>query len=171
MTTGGFHKRPRAATPLTDFSAPFVFGRFQVPTNNPLTMEAVELGRRLFYDPSLSANGKVSCSSCHIQRLAFTDGRTTGVGVSGKPLAFNSMSLANLLWGPQCFFWMGLSASLEAQALVPLRHADEMSQNLGRLVAQLAADAQYRKLFESAYGEVSPSAVTRALASFERTLV
>jgi cytochrome c peroxidase len=171
MATGGCSKRRPTATPLSDFSAPFVFGRFQVPTNNPLTVEAVELGRRLFYDPRLSANGKVSCSSCHIQRLAFTDGRTTGVGVSGKPLSFNSMSLANLMWGPQRFFWNGRAATLEAQALVPLQHVDEMGQDLRRLVAQLAADTQYRKLFESAYGEVSSSAITRALASFERTLV
>jgi cytochrome c peroxidase len=171
LATGGCSKRRPAATPLNDFSAPFVFGRFQVPADNPLTVEAVELGRRLFYDPRLSANGKVSCSTCHIQRLAFTDGRTTGVGVSGRPLAFNSMSLANLLWGPQHFFWNGRAATLEAQALVPLQHADEMAQDLGRLVAQLSADARYRKLFQTAYGEISPSAITRALASFERTLI
>jgi cytochrome c peroxidase len=171
IATGGCGKRPTPATPLTDFPAPFVFGRFQVPTNNPLTVEAVELGRRLFYDPRLSANGKVSCSTCHIQRLAFTDGRTTGVGVSGKPLAFNSMSLANLLWGPQHFFWDGRAATLETQALVPLQHADEMAQDMDRLVSQLATNATYRNLFEIAYGEITRSAITRALASFERTLV
>ena len=137
--------RRRAATPLTGFSAPFVFGRFHVPADNPLTEEAVELGRRLFYDPRLSANGKVSCSTCHIQRLAFTDGRATSVGVSGKPLAFNSMSLANLMWGPQHFFWNGRAATLEEQALIPLQHADEMAQDLGRLVAELSADASYRE--------------------------
>jgi cytochrome c peroxidase len=171
MVTGGCHKPPRAATPLIDFSAPFVFGRFQVPADNPLTKEAVELGRRLFYDPRLSANGKVSCSTCHIQRLAFTDGRTTGVGVSGRSLAFNSMSLVNLMWGPQRFFWNGRAATLEEQALVPLQHADEMAQDLPHLVTELAADARYRKLFESAYGEISSSAIVRALASFERTLI
>jgi cytochrome c peroxidase len=171
MATGGCQKRPPAATPLAGFSAPFVFGRFQIPADNPLTEEAVELGRRLFYDPRLSANGRVSCSTCHIQRLAFTDGRTTGIGVSGRPLAFNSMSLANLMWGPQHFFWNGRAPTLEAQALVPLQHADEMAQDLGRLVAELDADARYRKLFKTAYGEISPSAITRALASFERTLI
>src|SRR5262252_9543865 len=144
---GGNKPRP-TTTPLTDFSAPFVFGRFTVPADNPLTKEAVELGRRLFYDPRLSANGRVSCSTCHIQRLAFTDGRTTGVGVSGKPLAFNSMSLANLMWGPQRFFWNGRAGSLEEQVLTPLQHPDEMAQDLRGLVKQLAADARYRELFE-----------------------
>ena len=171
MATGGCSKRRPTPTPLSDFSAPFVFGRFQVPENNPLTVEAVELGRRLFYDPRLSANGKVSCSTCHIQRLAFTDGRTTSVGVSGRPLAFNSMSLANLLWGPQRFFWNGRAASLEEQVLTPLQHPDEMAQDMGRLATQLAADAKYLMLFERAYGEISSGAIARALAAFERTLI
>jgi cytochrome c peroxidase len=171
MATGGCGKPRRTATPLTDFSAPFVFGRFQVPADNPLTVEAVELGRRLFYDSRLSANGKASCASCHIQRLAFTDGRPTGVGISGRPLAFNTMSLANLLWGPQRFFWDGRAATLEQQTLTPLQHPDEMAQDLPRTVAQLAADPTYRKLFQAAYGEVSAAALTRALASFERTLI
>jgi len=81
------------------------------------------------------------------------------------------MSLVNLMWGPQHFFWNGRAATLEEQALIPLQHADEMAQDLGRLVAQLAADASYRKLFDTAYGETSPAAVARALASFERTLI
>src|SRR5215468_4675530 len=121
MATAGCKKPRRVTTPLPDFSAPFVFGRFQVPPDNPLTVESVELGRRLFYDPRLSANGKISCSTCHIQRLAFTDGRTTSVGASGRPLAFNSMTLANLMWGPQHFFWNGRALTLEAQTLVPLQ--------------------------------------------------
>ena len=171
IATGGCHKQRRVATPLTDFSAPFVFGRFEVPTDNPLTQEAVELGRRLFYDPRLSANGKVSCSTCHQQRLAFTDGRSTSVGVSDKPLEFNSMTLANLLWGPQRYFWNGRAASLEDQALVPLQHPDEMAQDLERLAKQLRADARYRELFQTAYGEISSRTIIRALASFERTLV
>lgn len=171
LAAGGCDERRRAATPLPGFSAPFVFGRFQVPADNPLTAEAVALGRRLFYDPRLSAAGTVSCSTCHIQRLAFTDGRATSVGVSGRPLAFNSMTLANLIWGPQRFFWNGRAASLEEQALVPIEHADEMAQDLGRLVAQLSADASYRELFETAYGETSPDTIARALASFVRTLI
>ena len=171
ITTGGCEERRRAATPLADFTAPFVFGHFQVPGDNPLTAEAVELGRRLFYDPRLSSTATVACSTCHIQRLAFTDGRATSVGVSGKPLAFNSMSLANLLWGPQHFFWNGRAATLEEQALIPIQHADEMAQDLEQLVSDLAADNSYRELFQIAYGEISPAGIARALASFERTLI
>ncbi len=171
LAIGGCDSGHRVATPLSDFEAPFVFGRFEVPTDNPLTKESVELGRRLFYDPRLSAAGTVSCSTCHIQALAFTDGRVTSVGVTGKPLAFNALTLANLMWGPQHFFWNGRAATLEEQVLVPIQHPDEMAQDLGRLVAELSADAGYRELFETAYGKVSATAIARALASFERTLI
>jgi cytochrome c peroxidase len=160
-----------ATTPLAGFTAPFVFGRFTVPADNPLTEESVALGRRLFYDPRLSGSNTVSCATCHQQRLAFTDGRKTSVGVSGKPLDFNSMSLANLLWGPQHFFWNGRTANLETQAIVPIQHPDEMAQELDALVGELEDDPDYATLFAAAYGEVSATNIARALASFERTLV
>jgi cytochrome c peroxidase len=163
--------RPPVTTPLQSFSAPFVYGRFQVPEDNPLTEESVVLGHRLFYDSRLSKNNMVSCSTCHMQSLAFTDGKKTSVGVSGKPLAFNSMSLANLMWGPQRFFWNGRAASLEEQALIPLQHADEMAQDPEQLMSELRDDPGYRELFDAAYGEISLSAVAAALASFQRTLV
>jgi cytochrome c peroxidase len=169
--SGGCQAGRRAGTPLPGFSAPFVFGRFQVPADNPLTKESVDLGRRLFYDPRLSGSGTVSCSTCHLQRLAFTDGRVGSVGVSGKRLAFNSMSLANLMWGPQHFFWDGRAPTLEEQSLAPIRHPDEMAQDPERLVDVLSGDAVYRSMFEAAYGEISLPAVTRALASFVRTLI
>jgi cytochrome c peroxidase len=171
VVVAGCDARRPEPTPLTGFMAPFVFGRFQVPADNPLTEEAVELGRRLFYDPRLSGNDTVSCSTCHQQHLAFTDGRPTAVGVSGRPLAFNSMSLANLMWGPQRFFWNGRAATLEEQALVPLQHPDEMAQDLAGLVDELSEDPAYRELFDTAYGELSASAIARALAAFTRTLV
>ena len=159
------------ATPITDFSAPFVFGQFRVPEDNPLTDEAVELGRRLFYDVRLSGNNEVSCATCHRQQLAFTDGRQTAIGVSGKALALNSMSLANLMWGPRHFFWNGRVTSLEEQALVPIQHADEMDQSLAELVDELKADSQYRSLFSIAYGRISNENIAKALASFQRTLI
>ena len=148
-----------------------MFGNFQVPADNPLTEESVELGRRLFYDPRLSATGNASCSTCHIQRLAFTDGRARAVGVSGRPLAFNTPSLANLMWGPQRFFWDGRAATLDELALVPIQHPDEMAKNLDALVEELSEDDSYRDMFEKAYGEVSPATIARALASFVRTMV
>ena len=158
-------------TPITHFSAPFIFGPFNVPEDNPLTDEGVELGRRLFYDARLSGSNDVSCATCHKHELAFTDGKRFAVGVSGEELAFSSMSLINLMWGPQHFFWNGRATSLEAQALVPIQSVQEMDQNLSELVRELEADAQYVALFNKAYGNVSAENIARALASFQRTLI
>jgi cytochrome c peroxidase len=158
-------------TQLVEFTTPFVFGRFQIPENNPLTVESVKLGRRLFYDPLLSKNNKVSCSSCHKQSLAFTDGLAFSVGVSGKALPFNSMSLVNLMWGPKNFFWNGRATSLEDQALQPIEHVDEMGSNLNDLIEELSEVNAYQILFKQAYGEINTENIAKALASFQRSLI
>ncbi|WOH39413.1 cytochrome c peroxidase [Thalassotalea fonticola] len=158
-------------TPLSSFTAPFVYGHFKVPSENPLSKEGVALGRLLFYDKRLSGNNTVSCATCHLQRLAFTDGKAKSVGVSGRKLAFNSMSLANTLWGPQHFFWDGRAQSLEEQALIPIQHPDEMAQDLDELIAELKADEYYLTLFRQAYGQINAQNIAFAIASFERTLV
>ncbi|RBW58796.1 cytochrome-c peroxidase [Ruegeria sp. A3M17] len=163
--------RGPTATPIAGFSAPFVFGRFAVPPDNPLTEEAFALGRHLFYDPILSGNNQVSCATCHVQALAFTDGLAKSPALPGGELEFSSMSLTNLLWGQERFFWDGRATSLEAQALMPIQHPDEMDQDLGELVTELQASRDYRRMFRKAYGEISAENVTRALSTFMRMLI
>ncbi len=158
-------------TPLTDFNAPFIFGRFSPPEDNPLTNEAVNLGRHLFYDVRLSGNNQISCATCHQQSLAFSDGKKASIGASGKPLAFNSMALVNLMWGPRHFFWDGRSHSLEDQALKPIEHIDEMDQNLEQLIEELENVPTYQTLFKAAYGEINAQNIAKALAAFQRTLI
>lgn len=160
-----------SATPIAGFSAPFVFGRFSVPKENPLTEEAFALGRRLFYDPVLSGGNDVACATCHQQRLAFTDGLARRAGLSGKELEFSSMSLANLLWGQRRFFWNGRAKSLEEQALMPIQNPEEMNQKLEELVRELKASKQYRTLFARAYGDISADTIANALATFMRLLI
>ena len=166
-----FAEQKVKTTPLTGFSAPFVFGQFTTPQDNPLTNEAVALGRRLFYDVRLSGSNKLACSHCHQQKLAFTDGNKGSMGASGKPLAFNAMSLVNLMWGPRHFFWDGRSKSLEEQALMPIEHVDEMDQDLDELIDELKAVESYQTLFAKAYGEINKQNIAKALATFQRTLV
>ncbi|WP_420584836.1 cytochrome-c peroxidase [Ruegeria sp.] len=163
--------RAPVAPPIADFSAPFVFGRFSVPPDNPLTEEAFQLGRHLFYDPILSGNNEVSCATCHVQALAFTDGRARSPTLSGGELEFSSMSLANLLWGQERFFWDGRATSLEEQALMPIQHPDEMGQDIDALMDELRASRPYRRMFRHAYGAVSPENTAKALATFMRMLI
>ncbi|ALP54516.1 cytochrome C peroxidase [Candidatus Tenderia electrophaga] len=166
-----FLQSPPEPTPVADFSAPFVFGKFSIPKDNPLTEEGFELGRRLFYDPRLSGPNTTSCASCHLQKLAFTDGLANSVGVHGGQTAFSSMSLVNLLWGPQQFFWNGRAQSLEDQVLRPIQDPIEMDQDLERLVEELREDEVYQQLFRVAYGGVSADAIAKALSTFMRMLI
>lgn len=170
-STSYYISNKKPVTHQVEFTAPFVFGRFTVPEDNPLTTESIALGRRLFYDPILSSNNQVSCATCHKQALAFTDGLTTSVGVSGTSLSFNAMSLVNLMWGPQHFFWDGRSTSLEDQALHPIEHRDEMARNIDDLVVALKKDNTYKQLFKQAFGKVTAQGIVKALANFQRTLI
>lgn len=140
---------------------------------NPLTVEGVQLGRQLFYDPLLSANMQVSCASCHHQKLAFADGLAlTAAGVSGKRLLRHSPTLINLAWADQGFFWDGGAKNLESQAFGPFTHADEMGMSLVALAHRLSDSELYTNLFQLAFDE-KPTAqgAAKALAQFQRTLI
>ena len=155
-----------------------------VPADNPMTPAKVELGRHLFHDPRLSADGSLSCASCHHQDKAFTDGLATSTGVTGEQGTRSAMSLANVAYLPTLTWANPQLSSLEVQALIPLfgEHPVEMGM-AGReqeLFARLQADGTYRDLFVRAFPaearqgpEVlySLSTLTKALASFQRSLL
>jgi len=152
---------------------PASFGnRINIPPGNPLTKEGVYLGRRLFYEKMLSANNKISCGTCHMQRLAFTDGKAFSTGIGGVPTDRNAMSLANLLWVKN-FFWDGRASSLEQQALTPLTAPHEMGQLPAISAGKLRRSKLYPGLFRAAFGTntISGEEIVKALAQFERTLI
>jgi cytochrome c peroxidase len=166
-----FIARP-CSTPYR-LSYPSYFGnRITIPADNPLTVEGVALGRRLFYEKRLSTNNTVSCGTCHVQRLAFTDGRRFSIGFDGTPTKRNAMSLANSLW-VRNFFWDGRAVGLEAQAVTPLTDPHEMGQPLDSSVVKLRAPGSYAGAFSAAFGSavITPQRIVRAIAQFERTLI
>ncbi|MGB1816762.1 MAG: cytochrome-c peroxidase, partial [Rubripirellula sp.] len=152
-----------------------VAGHFDnTPESNPITDQGATLGRVLFYDPKLSANGSTSCSSCHSQRTAFTDARRFSQGFQGKEVDRNSMSLVNLrYYRPGKFFWDERADSLEEQVLMPIENPIEMGHELSALISQLQSDPIYPPLFNEAFGtsEVTKERLARALAQFIRSLV
>ncbi|MDX2169135.1 MAG: di-heme enzyme [Deltaproteobacteria bacterium] len=150
-----------------------------IPADNPLTWEKVELGRFLFYDTRLSGNQTFACASCHEQALAFTDGRARSVGSTGEMHPRSAMALANVAFAGTLTWANNLLFDLEPQALVPMfgEHPVELGL-VGRedeLLARLRADARYQRLFAEAFpGAADPitlDAITKAIASFERTLI
>src|SRR5579863_8789020 len=102
------------------WNLPKGFPKPHVPADNPMTAAKVELGRYLFYDDRMSVNGKASCATCHKQELAFTDGRTVGVGATGQRHSRSAMSLVNVGYSATLTWSNPRIKELEDQALVPM---------------------------------------------------
>jgi cytochrome c peroxidase len=129
-----------------------------------------DLGRRLFFDPRLSAGGTLSCAGCHQPARAWTDGRARARGAGGRTLARNTPTLLDLR-GHTLFFWDGRAARLTDQVLIPVRSHAEMGQSLPDLIAGLRAVPAYERDFRAAFGgPATADRVARALTAFLYTL-
>ncbi|MDM7860487.1 cytochrome c peroxidase [Alteromonas sp. ASW11-36] len=151
-----------------------VNGLDNTPANNPVTNDGATLGRVLFYDKSLSANGEVACASCHIQALGFSDDATLSVGFEGGQTARHSMTLINARYYQRGrFFWDERATTLEEQVLQPFQDPVEMGMSLDEVVAAVAARDFYPELFTNAFGssEVTSERIALALAQFVRSIV
>lgn len=147
-----------------------------VPESNPPMPGKVALGRRLFFDPVLSADRSVSCASCHRPEHAFADSTARSLGARGARPPRNTPSLLNAAYGGP-YLWDGRTSTLEEQVLLPVAQPREMALPLTDAVARLRADSTYRRAFGAAFPTVTGDepGVTRenlgrALASYVRTL-
>lgn len=129
----------------------------------------VELGRRLFFDGSLSSDRSISCASCHVPEHGFADPRPRSIGVAGTELERNAPSLFNRALGA-AFMWDGSAASLEEQVLMPIENEREMGLGSEAAVRRLAQDESYATSFVEAFGRPADRDVlASALASFVRS--
>ena len=137
----------------------------------------IQLGRRLFYDADLSADGSMSCATCHEQRHAFADGNRTHPGVTDEPGVRNVPSLGNvgdfvtLTWVDQHI------SSLEKQFFVPVMGHDPVEMGMPdrrTMTDRIAGDACCRRLFSKSFpqenGRIDAETIAAAVAAFERTL-
>ncbi|WP_141618910.1 MbnH family di-heme enzyme [Myxococcus sp. AB036A] len=151
----------------------------RVPADNPMTEEKVQLGRRLFFDVRLSRNETQSCASCHDPARAFTEPLVTSQGSTGETHRRNSQGLANVAYATSLTWANPSITTLEAQALAPLfgkepvelGFGDREEELLGRLRAVPGLEAEFQRAFPEAVEPVSVATLTRALASFQRTLI
>jgi cytochrome c peroxidase len=144
------------------------------PPENPVTDAGATLGRVLFYDRQLSANGTTSCGSCHLQAHGFADTTAFSTGFDGRQTTRNAMSLAFArFYQNGHFFWDERAGTLEEQVLMPISDPVEMGLPLAEAVARVEAAPFYGPLFEEAFGtpEVTPERMARALAQFVRSIV
>lgn len=140
---------------------------------NPLTVEKVELGRALFYDPILSKDNTISCASCHssYQAFAHTDHQLSH-GINDQIGTRNAPALFNLAWHTK-FMWDGAVNHLDVQALAPIVHPKEMSEKIENVVKKLQNTKLYPKLFLKAFKDsiITGEHVLKALSQFQLTLV
>jgi cytochrome c peroxidase len=145
----------------------------EIPKDNPLTKEKIALGRELYFDPRLSADGSISCASCHNPKFAFTDGQKASVGIKGQIGRRSASTIINRVFS-ETQFWDGRVSSLEEQAKVPMVNSIEMgNKNYDEVVKRLRDIKGYREEFKKVFGteRFTIDHVVKAISSFERTVV
>jgi cytochrome c peroxidase len=132
----------------------------------------VELGKKLFFDPILSRDGKVSCASCHKPDHSFADDKPVSIGINGQkgdrntPTAFNSANLKLL-------FWDGRAKGLEDQALGSIQNTKEMGETIEYVLMKLNKDEYSSKEFQAIFvtSPITSFHLANAIAALERTLI
>lgn len=144
---------------------------YQIPEDNPITLEKVRLGRKLYFDERLSLDGTISCASCHNPLLGFADGRSVAMGITGLRGRRNTPTIVNRLYGKTQLL-DGRAPSLEAQIIHPIENPVEMNNTMEHVVEALEADEAMREEFAAAFGsDVTADAIVKAIATFQRTIL
>lgn len=139
--------------------------------------QQIDLGRYLFFDPLLSANGTLSCASCHHPDQGFSDGRARSIGVQGTEVSRSAPGLWNSAFLYR-FFWDGRAKTLEQQIEGPLYDPKEMGTNPQQLLNRLNGNAHYRRLFRQAFNQpvladntITLAQIYTAISAFESSLI
>lgn len=148
------------------------FPEMPVPGDNETTVEGIELGRKLFYDPILSGDETQSCASCHQQSRAFSDDKRFSVGIDGIAGGMNASAIINAGWQSSAF-WDGRANSLEDQAEGPVENPIEMHLSWETAVDRLNLHDSYPNEFKLAFGtsKITKDLTVKAIAQFERNLI
>lgn len=142
-------------------------------SKNPLTEEGITLGKKLFYDETLSKDGSISCASCHQQFGAFnTYDHPLSHGFNNSMTTRNAPGLFNLAWQKE-FMWDGGINHLDLQPLAPITAENEMAETIENVLNKLKADKEYRKMFKAAFGDetITTQRMTKAFSQFLLQLV
>ena len=159
-----------------EINYPATFPRLEQPQDNIMTVDGVELGRHLFYDPILSADSTMSCASCHFQSSSFTDNLAVSTGIDDIAGTRSSMSLINAGFYNTGLFWDGRADNLEDQALLPVEDPIELHDTWPNVVFKLQCTDNYPVMFRKAFGiekssEITKELAAKAIAQFERSMV
>lgn len=142
-----------------------------IPQTVKVDEKKAALGEKLYNDKRLSADGTVSCATCHALHKGGTDRLPTSTGIKGQKGPINSPTIFN---SEHNFvqFWDGRAKDLAEQAAGPVENPLEMGDQWPEVVKKISSDPAYAKAFQDAYGETPSKAnITHAIAEFERTLI
>ncbi|MDX2173412.1 MAG: cytochrome c peroxidase [Bacteroidota bacterium] len=129
-----------------------------------------ELGEALFFDPILSRDSSISCSSCHKPEFAFADNVAFSKGIYNQQTDRNSPSTMNMR-DRNFYFWDGRAETLEEQALGPIESRVEMDLPISLAVRKLIKNERYKNSFMAVYGSMpTRDLMAQAIAAYEKTL-
>lgn len=160
------------------FVVPYGLPQMPWPADNPYSQKKAELGRLLYFDKRLSADGTISCASCHAIRRAYADENQISIGIKGRKGTRHAPTVINA--GYQTFqFWDGRSRTLEEQCRGPVSNPREMSATDDVHIAHKQCQERimkipgYRVLFKEVFGDDSCNIenISKAIATFERTVL
>lgn len=142
------------------------------PADNPYSPEKAELGRLLYFDTRLSADGTISCATCHSPKFAFTDGAPVSTGIKGQKGGRSAPTVINRAYS-LAQFWDGRAATLEAQAIGPMANPIEMGNTHTTVLKTLKSIPGYQVFFTKAFGteDFTLDHVAKAITTFERTVL
>lgn len=146
------------------------------PADNPATPQKIALGKKLFFDKRLSADGTLSCASCHVisPEKGGGDGQPVSVGINGQKGQRNAPTVLNAAF-QRVLFWDGRAASLEEQAKEPLVNPIEMGMpSLEQVEARINDLPEYKRAFSQVFPgnrEITIGQVAKVIAAYERTLI
>ena len=160
-----------SSTPFT-IEIPYGFPDMQIPSDNPMTVEGIALGEKLFHDKILSGDGMQACASCHLQSAGFSDTNQFSTGIDGLIGDRNASVIINAGWNTSNF-WDGRSSTLEDQAFEPITNPLEMNNTWTNVELALNSHGDYPFLFKQAFNinYIDSNHVVKAIAQFERTLI
>jgi cytochrome c peroxidase len=146
-----------------------------IPKDNRQTADKIELGRLLFNDARFSSDNSISCASCHHSNKAFTDGLKVPKGVNNLSGLRNAPTVINAAFY-KTYFLDGREPSLEAQSLGPvINPVEHRLKNYKKIIKVIHSDPDYPQMFEQAFNipkdQITIQFVSKAIASFERTLI
>jgi len=141
----------------------------EYPEDNPYSEAKEGLGKKLFFDPRLSASGTLACASCHDPDLGWSDGRRRSFGHARREGRRNSQTILNAAYYDH-LFWDGRAESLEEQAMTAIAGPREMNQGLNLVADGIRDVPAYRRLFRQSFGDptITVQRIAQAIATFER---